>query len=193
MSDGKLDKAALIAQIKKRLAEGPDADAAAGSGTDGGASEAAAGQEGGGEPDMAARIAALKAKMDAGKAAAAEAPTAVAQQPKPAAKPRKTGGAKNIFPVEPVSKRVFGDDRFYRPNTLNLWFIISSLLLTISVLLMWQRDHVRDWKSYQREARLVSIQRRRPSTRSWPSWPTSRRKSNRRLPKSMRWRGANSN
>jgi|GEM_PF-347221 len=159
MSDGKMDKAALIAQIKKRLAEGPsagDASAAAGAPSDGDS-----GAQGGGEPDMAARIAALKAKMDAGKAEAA-APAAKAAPkaaPKAAAKPRKAGGAKNIFPVQPINKRIFGDDRLYKANTLNLWFIVGGLLLTVAVLLMWRRDHVRGWKPYQEEARLLTIQR----------------------------------
>lgn len=161
MSDGKPDKAALIAQIKKRLAEGPQ-DSGGGAAKDQGAEASAAEQSGGGEQDMAARIAALKAKMDAekGKAAGATSAAASGGDAKPAAKkaaPAKKPAAGNIYPVQPINKKIFGDERLYAPNTVNLWFVAGGLLLLISVLLMWRRDYVRDWKPYQREARLLDI------------------------------------
>ncbi len=128
-----------IAAIKARIAAakaggGGAAPAAAPAGAATATAAAPAG-------DMAGRIAALKAKMEAGKGDA---------KAKPARKPVARPSSKNIWPVQPIDRTSFGDDFLYKPNTLNKWFILTSVLLTVTCLLMWQRDWVRDWKHWQR-------------------------------------------
>lgn len=154
------DKDALIAAVKARLAGGPRAviegndpgtpPAAAAAATAGGASDGAA-AEGGGD-DMQARIAALKAKMEAGKGAekAAAAPTTSAAPAK--AKPKSgtpKGGGKQLFPVKPINKTSFGDERLYFGASLTRWFSFAGILLIVGGLLMWVRDHDRNWKPWQ--------------------------------------------
>lgn len=41
---------------------------------------------------------------------------------------------------------------------LHVWFAVSSLILLIATLWMFVKDHAREWKSYQRTARLVDNQ-----------------------------------
>ncbi|MED5329861.1 MAG: c-type cytochrome [Planctomycetota bacterium] len=103
--------------------------------------------------DMQSRIAALKAKMEAGKAEAKAEPDKPASKPAPP-KP----GKDSIWPVLPVNKTTFGDERLYGPFTLNRWFSISAILLTISAVGMWVRDWDRDWKDWQRIGRERNIQ-----------------------------------
>lgn len=150
MSDS--NKADMIAAIKKRLAEskagGGDSKAAKPAGGEGGGDAAA---DAAPEEDVKARIAALKAKMDAGKGK----PDAA----KPAKARVKPDKSKNVYPVEPINRRTFGDDFLYKPNTLNLWFIAGSLVLTVACLLMWKRDFDRDWKQWQEVFRLREIER----------------------------------
>jgi cbb3-type cytochrome oxidase cytochrome c subunit len=155
MSDGKnTDKAAMIAAIKKRLAEGPGAGS--------GAAAAAPADAGGGDAaapagdDMAARIAALKAKVEATKGQTAPKAAATAAKPKARANP-----SKNVYPIQPINKTGFGDERLYEENTVNKWFILGGILLTVSVLGMWKRDHDRNWKPYQQEHRLLTVNRLR--------------------------------
>ncbi|RKY16872.1 MAG: hypothetical protein DRQ55_17090, partial [Planctomycetota bacterium] len=166
MSDGNTqDKAAMIAAIKKRLAEGSKAEPGAASAADAGTGDGASAAAPAGD-DMAARIAALKAKVEAkveatkgqtGPAAAA----AGGAKPKPKAKPN---AAKNVYPVQPINRTGFGDERLYQDNTVNKWFIVGSLALTVAVFAMWHRDHDRNWKPYQAEHRLLSISRLRAAS-----------------------------
>jgi cbb3-type cytochrome oxidase cytochrome c subunit len=149
------DKAAQLAAIKARLAGGKAAstkaapDAAAASAAEGGSSAG----EGGGE-DMQARIAALKAKVDSGKGK--EAPAAAAGAKKA---PAKKKGGKNVFPVQPINKKGFGDERLYGDVSVSRWFILSSIVLIASVLMMWGRDHFREWKPIQEVYRERQIER----------------------------------
>ena len=160
MSDGNTnDKAAQIAAIKARMAKmkaggdaAPAAGGAGGAPAAGGAGQAAAAAPAG--EDMAARIAALKAKVEATKGQTAPAAAASAPAKK---KPSAAGAAKNVYPVQPINRTTFGEERLYEPNTLNKWFILGGLALTISVLAMWARDHQRDWKHYQEEHRLLEL------------------------------------
>ncbi len=107
--------------------------------------------------DMQARIAALKSKMEAGKAPAKQAPGAPAAAAKAPAKKPPAGGGRKVWPVEPVNKRTFGDERLYGPFTVNKWFAVSSLLLTVTCLGMWVRDWDRDWRAWQGIARTREI------------------------------------
>lgn len=157
MSDPK-DKAAMIAAIKKRMAEGGAKPAGGADGAKDAPSAAAAGKAatGGGEQDVKERIAALRAKMDAGKGQAA--PSAEGgEAPKKA--PAKKPSAANVYPVQPVNRRTFGDERLYGANTLNVWFIAGGLVLTVATLLMWNRDWNRDWKQWQKIYREREIER----------------------------------
>ncbi len=149
------DRASQIEAIKARLAQvkaGGDGGGAAAAASGGAAAAGAAAGDAGPE-DVQARIAALKAKMEAGKASAG--PAAAAAAPKAAA-PRapkdapKAGKGKNIYPVEPINRTTFGDERLYGGNTLNNWFLISAVALLVTVIGMWVRDHARDWKAWQR-------------------------------------------
>ena len=42
---------------------------------------------------------------------------------------------------------------------MSRWFILSSLVLIVAVVMMWGRDHVRDWKPYQKAYRERQIER----------------------------------
>ncbi|GJM23479.1 MAG: hypothetical protein DHS20C15_33940 [Planctomycetota bacterium] len=147
------DKQAKIDAIKARLAKvkeggGDAAPKAAAKSADGGG-DAPAADDGG---DVKARIAALKAKMDAGKGAEKK-----AAAKKPAAK--KKPSAANVYPMQPVNKTIFGDERLHSDRTVVNWFILSSLLLVVTILLMWRRDAVRDWKGVQEAFRQNEIAR----------------------------------
>lgn len=149
------DKAAMLAAIKKRLAGGaPVGGGPGGGGAPAAASGAAAADAGGdsGGDDVQARIAALKAKMEAGKG------TEKSAAGKPVAKKKKPAGG-NVYPVQPINKTIYGDERLYGENTLNRWFVVGGLLLTIAVVLMWRRDAVRQWKPPQEAHRLNQIER----------------------------------
>ena len=151
------DKAAQIAAIKARLAQGKKSDgggSAAPAAAASGGEAADAGGDAGGE-DMQAKIAALKAKVDAGKGKTAPA-AAAATKAKPAA---KKGGGKNVFPVQPINRKIYGDDRLYGDATVSKWFLVSGLVLLISVFMMWGRDHVRGWKPIQKAHRENQIAR----------------------------------
>ncbi|HTE05815.1 MAG TPA: c-type cytochrome, partial [Planctomycetota bacterium] len=117
------------------------------------------------EAELAARVAALKAKMEAGKGATAPAAVAAAAaasgapQKLPPPPTPKSGGtsARQIFPVEPIDRTSFGDDRLYRGATLNRWFSIGGIMLLVMVVWMLEHDWVRDWKSFQGEFREYKI------------------------------------
>ena len=51
-----------------------------------------------------------------------------------------------------------GDTHYHVP-TLNLWFLVSSLLLLISVVWMMLDDWNAPWKVYQREFRAIELER----------------------------------
>ena len=51
-----------------------------------------------------------------------------------------------------------GDTHYHVP-TLNLWFLVSSLLLLISVVWMMLDDWNAPWKVYQREFRAIELGR----------------------------------
>ena len=51
-----------------------------------------------------------------------------------------------------------GDTHYHVP-TLNLWFLVSSMLLLISVLWMVIDDWNAPWKAYQREFRAIDLER----------------------------------
>jgi len=51
-----------------------------------------------------------------------------------------------------------GDTHYHIP-TLNNWFLISSLLLLISVVWMVVEDWNAPWKAYQREFRAIELER----------------------------------
>ncbi|MCB9896793.1 MAG: c-type cytochrome [Planctomycetes bacterium] len=158
MSDPK-DKAAMIAAIKKRMAEG-GAKPAAGAGEKagdaaGGAAGGEAASAGSGEQDVKDRIAALRAKMDAGKGKPAATGGGEPAKKAPAKKP----SAANVYPVQPVNAKTFGDERLYGANTLNVWFVVGGLVLTVATLLMWRRDWDRDWKQWQEIFRQREIER----------------------------------
>lgn len=151
------DKQAKIDAIKARLAKmkeggGSSAPKAAGDGE-----KAASGAGGDAKPagdggdDVKARIAALKAKMEAGKGAEKKAAA------KPAAKKKPPAGS--VYPMQPVNKTIFGDERLYSDRSVVNWFIVGSLVLTVAILLMWRRDAVRDWKPIQEAFRLNEIER----------------------------------
>jgi len=165
------DKADKIAEIKARMAKWK-----AGGGAEGGAAPAEGEAEPSARPaddepaaeapaeDVASRVAALKAKMEAGKGKAGgqQAPAAPAAGPakpekKAPVKPKKKAAATQVWPVRPVDRTTFGDDRLYGPFTLDRWFVIGGVLLTIGSVLMIWRDHHRDWKQIQREARQEDI------------------------------------
>lgn len=153
------DKDALVAAIKARRSGGPraviegndpgtpasaPAAAAADAGGDGG-------EAGGGGDDMQARIAALKAKMEAGKGAES-APTTTTSSAAPKAKAKSgtpKGGGKQLFPVKPINKTSFGDERLYFGATMTRWFSFAGILLFIGGILMWVRDWDRGWKAWQ--------------------------------------------
>ena len=50
-------------------------------------------------------------------------------------------------------------DTLYHVPTLNLWFLVSSLLLLISVVWMMLDDWNAPWKVYQREFRAIELER----------------------------------
>ncbi len=155
------DKDALIAAIKARNAGGaraviegndPGTPPAASAPAAAGAAAAGGGDAGGGD-DMQARIAALKAKMDAGKGAAADAgvttTTTAATTRTKAKSGTAKGGGKQIWPVQPITKKSFGDERMYGAATLTRWFSLAGILLVIGAIGMWIRDADRDWKPWQ--------------------------------------------
>ncbi len=146
-------KAAQMAAIKARLAGGKAAGGGAAKKAAGADDAGASGGEAAAGDDMQARIAALKAKVDLGKGKDAPAAAAAA---KPAAKKK---GGKNVYPVQPINKTGFGDDRLYSDTSVSKVFILSSLVLTVSVFMMWGRDHIRDWKQYQSAHRERQIER----------------------------------
>ena len=152
------DKAAQIAAIKARMAAGKSGGGGGGGSTPKkeASSEGDDGGDGGGGEDMQARIAALKAKVDSGRGKDAPAAAAATAAKKA---PAKKGGAKNVFPVQPVNRKLFGDERLYGDTTVSKWFIISSLVLVVAVILMWARDHVRGWKPIQATHRERQIER----------------------------------
>src|SRR5258705_430778 len=110
--------------------------------------------------DVAKRIAAIKAKMGGAApapgapqnepaAAAAAAKPAAGAAAAAAAKPAPSkAGAKAIFPVTPIDRTSFGDDRLYAPATLNKWFTVGGLMLLVTVVWMLEHDWVRDWKGF---------------------------------------------
>jgi len=160
------DKAAQIAAIKARMAGGKAAAPAAGAPAAAAAGAAAAAPAVAGGEDLQARIAALKAKVEAGKGAggaAAAAPSEGAAAPAAGghAKPAhaKKAGGKNIFPVEPINRTTFGDERLYGDRTVTKVFIVAGLALLVAVIMMWGRDHVRGWKPIQRAHRERQIER----------------------------------
>ncbi|MBM3984618.1 MAG: c-type cytochrome, partial [Planctomycetes bacterium] len=72
--------------------------------------------------------------------------------------PAKAAGAsKAIFPVQPVDRTSFGDDRLYGPGTLARWFAIGGAALVVTVVLMLKHDWVRDWKDIQSEFRSYKV------------------------------------
>lgn len=159
------DKADKIAEIKARMAKfkagggeaapasGEPAKAAAPEAADTGAASASAPE------DLAARVAALKAKMEAGKGKVGAPAAAAAATPEKKApvKPKKKAAAAQVWPVRPVDRTSFGDDRLYGPFTLDRWFVLGGLLLTIGAVLMIWRDHHRGWKDIQRAAREADV------------------------------------
>jgi len=161
------DMAAKIAAIKAKMAGGaapaaPAAAAPAAAAAKPAAAPAAAAAPAS-EADMQARIAALKAKMEAGKGAPVKPATsgsAVSAAPAPSKPPAKAAVAgKPIWPVQPVDRTSFGEDRLYAPGTLARWFSLSGLLLLVTVVLMLRHDWVRDWKGFQAEFREIKIER----------------------------------
>jgi mono/diheme cytochrome c family protein len=110
---------------------------------------------------VAARVAALKAKMEAGKGApaprlsAAGAPAVVAAPARPA--PAKAPAGKPIWPVQPIDRTSFGEERLYAPGKLARWFTLGGAVLTVAVVLMLRHDWVRDWKDFQSQFRDIKI------------------------------------
>ena len=43
------------------------------------------------------------------------------------------------------------ENRLYESNKLNMWFAISSILMTASLLWLIKVDHVRPWRDFQKE------------------------------------------
>jgi len=161
------DMAAKIAAIKAKMggaaapaaaAAKPAAPAAAAAAKPAAPAAAPAAAGAGGEAEMAARIAALKAKMESGKGAPPAPAKPAAAAPAAAAKPAPAkAGAKAIFPVAPIDRTSFGDERLYGGSTLNKWFTVGGLMLLIGVVWMLRHDWVRDWKDFQQEFRELKI------------------------------------
>jgi cbb3-type cytochrome oxidase cytochrome c subunit len=160
------DMAARVAAIKAKMAGGaaPAAAPAAAAAKPAAAAAPAAAAPAASEGDMAARVAALKAKMEAGKGAPAAARPAAAASPgsatvaapaKPA--PAKAPAGKPIWPVQPIDRTSFGEERLYPPGTLARWFSLGGVLLVVSVIIMLRHDWVRDWKDFQSEFREEKI------------------------------------
>ncbi len=53
------------------------------------------------------------------------------------------------------------DERYYKINTLNKWFMISSLVFFLSLIWTFVNDYTREWKDYQREFRGLEVENTR--------------------------------
>ena len=53
------------------------------------------------------------------------------------------------------------DERYYRINNLNMWFMISSLVFFLSLIWTFVNDYSREWKGYQREFRGLEVENTR--------------------------------
>jgi len=51
------------------------------------------------------------------------------------------------------------EQRFYKINGLHKVFAIASVVLLVSVIALWTKDYVREWKSYQRQFRKLEVQK----------------------------------
>ena len=50
------------------------------------------------------------------------------------------------------------DERYYKGNTLNKWFAISSILFFISIILTFIDDNDDEFKEYQKEFRALEVE-----------------------------------
>jgi len=53
------------------------------------------------------------------------------------------------------------DERYYNINKLNFFFAASSIILLVSLVWLFVKDYVREWKDYQNEFRSYEIQKTR--------------------------------
>ena len=51
-----------------------------------------------------------------------------------------------------------GDQTIWDQKKLHVVFAVTSVILLISTLWLFWKDHAREWKQYQAEARVIDIQ-----------------------------------